>query len=102
MITDHTERMRRTLTGREITITISHGDEQRLRMYVDRLNLVLRHYPNADPLDPDDDVDLGGAILECLDAGLYADEAEYGLRAFPWGDVVSCELYEEMERRGDL
>ena len=101
MIDDVTERLRLTLTGRNLTITLSHADEKRLRMYIDRMNMDEAKYDNApEPIDPDDDLDLAAALITCVDAGLSEDEAQHGLESYPWGDIVSTEVAREEQRRG--
>lgn len=104
MIEDPHERLRLTLTGRDLTITISEGDEKRLRMWVDRMNAdEAQRGCDLEPQDPDDDLTLVEAIVTCMGEGLRVDEQGHGLHAFEWGDVVSLEVAEEMQReRGML
>lgn len=102
MVNDGDERLRLTLTGRDLTITLSHADEKRLRMWIDRMNMDEERYAGApDPIDVDSDLDLASALTACMDSGLALDEADHGLESYPWGDVVTIEQAEEMRRRGD-
>lgn len=102
MIDNADERLLLSLTGRDLTITLSHGDEKRLRMLLDRWNAAEARYCDdaTDPLDLDDDATLAAALIQCMEVGLSADEADHGLRAYSWGDVVTVEQHAEMERRG--
>lgn len=102
MIRDEAERWRLRSTAETLEVPITPGDIQRLRAYLDRMNRAEARYPHPPaPLDPDDPDNIVGALLECMEEGLSADEAENGLYALPWGDMVSWEQYNEALSRGD-
>lgn len=100
----HSEAERWTLcqTTETLHIPISGGDLRRLQCYLDRMNHAEKRLPHPpEPLDPNEEQNVVGALLECMEAGLSADEAEWGLVAEPWGDMVSWEVAEEGRRRGE-
>jgi hypothetical protein len=102
VISDANERLRRTITGRDLTIILSVGDEARLRLWIDRFNRDIeacKFMEAGDLLDPDSDRDLMVAFTTCMNDGLTADETHNGLHGFLWGDVVTQEQAAEMYRR---
>ena len=101
MTNDPDERLHLILTGREIVVPLSQADEHRLRMWIDRHNREAECFAGFTPddlLDPDDDGDIGCALLCCTAAGLAEDEGDHGLEAFPWGDIVSVDVAEAIRR----
>jgi hypothetical protein len=102
MILDESERWEMCLTTNTLSIPISGGDLQRLRCYIDRQNRVEEKYDHGpEPLDPDAENAIIGALIECMEAGLSEDEADAGLEAQPWGDLISWDVAEEERHRGE-
>lgn len=95
-------RLEMALTGRDLTISVSQGAENRLRLWIERYNAASRAAPGFEPedlLDPDNDEHLATAIGVCLMDGLAKDEAAHGLYAYDWGEVIAKEQAEEIDRR---
>jgi hypothetical protein len=69
--------------GRPIAVHISRANEWRLAAFIHRLNDVMPE----EPLNPNHDGDLVIAVVDCMERGLRADEADCRVWASGTGAV---------------
>lgn len=86
----------RLIRSRPIWFDLCEADENRFRLYVDRINHGLFA---DDPLDPDDDEDMAVAIMGLATYALHLDETEHGLAGTAFGDVIPKEQADERVQR---
>lgn len=91
------EQLARNLRGRKIEVFVNQAVEDRLRMFIDRVNA--SGVFDDEKFNPDSDEDIEFAILACVETGLEADERQHGLTSSVMGEVMSTEVMEEGVRR---